>query len=850
MAFNWQVTAQLEASIEGVDAYARGRIVEIGINNNGVFGAHATEPVGYHDNRIDSGNGFGFIANPLDDDWVDYDGDFFTPGSPEEGFAIDIDGVVYNNNNSGGLNDVPGAITSAEIILGDCTPSFAEIAWSGAIGGLSIDKTFRVTETKLFIQMNTTITNTTDAPINNIFWMHNIDPDNNQTIGGSYTTDQEIIEQASSISDNICNVTATQTPWGAGPPADLDGSSVSFYAEDYRARVSFGGFSNRVPKDVWYGLSGLVTTEGATNTADEAMSIAFKLGSIAPGESKTFEYYYFTVDLDTAGGIGLGVAATGDNPTECDLDDGVIVVSGLIPGTIYNVNFDIDGVPAEAPLAGDYMANAAGQVVITGLGVGTYENIVLTYSDCVIEPEDIVVLINPGVPSAGGDAVISLCEGDASAQDMYATLSGMPDTGGTWTDDDVTGVDISDPTNVDFSGLEDGEYHFTYTQTDGDCSSEATITVTLNLVPIVEAVSNLHQCDTGGTMLFDLNANTATVIGSQTDVVVSYYFSMADADTATDPLVSPYENVTNPQTIYVRIENSLHTDCYSTSSFTLSSALTPVAVDNTEFHCSNTTLSHDLTADTTLSGNTYSWVSTDNVDISGETTSGTDAMITDLLVNTSTTMQDVVYTVTPTSADGCVGDSYTVTVTVYADPEMNLLADLPTCDLGENLGVFNLTDNLSDVLVDPLDTATFYTSLADAETATDVITDLTEYDSTTAIIYIRVEDATTGCLSFGEFNILVENCEPVIPNTFTPNGDGDNDEFTIHKLKGVYEDFKLTIYNRWGNIVYEGGNDDAFWDGKVDGFISDDPNGATYFYVLELNDDEHEPKEGWIYVKP
>ena len=681
--------------------------------------------------------------------------------------------------------------------------------------------------------------------------MHNIDPDNNQTIGGSYTTDQEIVAQASSVTDNVSTVTATQAPWGA--PTDVDGSSVSYYCDDYRARVSFGGFSNRIPRDVWYGLGGLTTTEGATNTADEAISIAFKLGTIEPGESKEMQYYYFTVDLDDLGIIGIGAGAEGVNPTECDIDDGTITISGLNPGIIHNVTFDIDGVPAEIPPAGDYMSNAEGEVIITGLPVGYYDNFILAYLDCVInleEGSDTVLLENPGVLSAGGDGETALCEGDATAQDLFGLLGGLPAAGGVWTDDDGSGIDITIPTNVDFSSLDSGEYHFTYTQTSGTCTAEATITVTLNEVPFVTEINDLDECATGSSMFFELDSNTASIIGTQTDVSVTYHFSSADAETGDAPLASPYENVTNPQTIYVRIVNTDHPDCYTTDSFVISSALLPVGVNTAEFQCNNSMLSHDLSTDTTLTGNTYTWVATDNPDVTGESLTGDTTLITDTLVNNSTSDQDVVYTVTPTSAGGCLGTDFTVTVTVYADPGVNVIADLPTCDLGDNLGLFDLTGILSDIAVDSEDLVSFYLSMEDAEAQIDPLSGLTDYNSQDAVIYVRLEDFNTNCVVYSNFNILVENCEPVIPNAFTPNGDGKNETFEIHKLQGVYEDYRLTIYNRWGNIVYEGGNDDDFWDGKVDGVLSDDPNGATYFYVLELNDDEHEPKKGWVYVKP
>ncbi len=73
-----------------------------------------------------------------------------------------------------------------------------------------------------------------------------------------------------------------------------------------------------------------------------------------------------------------------------------------------------------------------------------------------------------------------------------------------------------------------------------------------------------------------------------------------------------------------------------------------------------------------------------------------------------------------------------------------------------------------------------------------------------------------------------------LSNTFSPNGDGINDTWIIDNLI-LYEDAKLNIYNEWGNIVFQGGNDSE-WDGTYNGNTL--PNG-TYYYILKvLNDNE------------
>jgi len=90
--------------------------------------------------------------------------------------------------------------------------------------------------------------------------------------------------------------------------------------------------------------------------------------------------------------------------------------------------------------------------------------------------------------------------------------------------------------------------------------------------------------------------------------------------------------------------------------------------------------------------------------------------------------------------------------------------------------------------------------------------------------------------------VSVKDCQLIIPNVFTPNGDDSNDVFGIKKLNLKREN-ELTIYDRWGknvfhkknyNCVYRGGkyeNVEEAFDGKSrDG--RDLPEG-TYYYALK-----------------
>lgn len=70
----------------------------------------------------------------------------------------------------------------------------------------------------------------------------------------------------------------------------------------------------------------------------------------------------------------------------------------------------------------------------------------------------------------------------------------------------------------------------------------------------------------------------------------------------------------------------------------------------------------------------------------------------------------------------------------------------------------------------------------------------------------------------------------VIPNTFTPNGDGINDLWNIAGLQS-YPEGSLNVFNRYGKIVFKCEGYDKPWDGQCNGKIM--PSGQ-YYYVIDL----------------
>lgn len=89
-------------------------------------------------------------------------------------------------------------------------------------------------------------------------------------------------------------------------------------------------------------------------------------------------------------------------------------------------------------------------------------------------------------------------------------------------------------------------------------------------------------------------------------------------------------------------------------------------------------------------------------------------------------------------------------------------------------------------------------------------------------------------------------CKVKIYSGVTPNGDGNNDIFTIDNIS-EFPNNHLLIYNRWGRLVYEANGYDnitKFWPTKEE---SGNLSSTTYFYLLDLGDGSPVIKN-WIEV--
>jgi len=103
----------------------------------------------------------------------------------------------------------------------------------------------------------------------------------------------------------------------------------------------------------------------------------------------------------------------------------------------------------------------------------------------------------------------------------------------------------------------------------------------------------------------------------------------------------------------------------------------------------------------------------------------------------------------------------------------------------------------------------------------------------------------------------VNPCDPKkcgnmnVPNAFSPDGDGTNDVWVIKGIEN-YPNNVLTVYNRWGNIVFAADGYLNTWDGTSNSKLNvggDVLPTGTYYYVIDTKDEKVGVLKGYVYIQ-
>ncbi len=274
----------------GNNTFLRGFFVEAGVDQYGTLGSDGPAPIGYHS----AGEMLGAESDPQRDGWATYDGDFITPGSPLDEWGVRIDGTTYRNDSSAGSAGIAGS--AAATVDNGMTQT---VLWTGATAGLNVSQSFVIGRNDLHMDIAVTLTNTTGAPMLDLYYYRHVDPDNNYDQNGSFETTNTIVSQG--------DVTGVSYASASQP----DGSFMGLVGFGAESRVAHGNFGGIEPSDAWDGLNGHSTSGSALE--DLGITLVYRIASLAAGASVTLDARYLFgsesapyLDLDPDDSTGAG----------------------------------------------------------------------------------------------------------------------------------------------------------------------------------------------------------------------------------------------------------------------------------------------------------------------------------------------------------------------------------------------------------------------------------------------------------------------------------------------------------------------------------------------------------------
>lgn len=290
----------------GTDVFLKGNYVEVGVAPNGAYGSGGNAPTGYHprpDLGLTSGP-MGFVSDPDKDGWLvaapgmpDYFGDFFLPGTPQEGWDVAVNGTRGLAWRGTSPTSFTGGLTGANTgFVG--TSLQDQGTWEGTFGNLAIKQVTTQRKDKLYFVTRVTLTNTGSTTMNGVYYNRSLDPEPDATVSGNYASDKKIIFQPNAISRN-CLVVATGQSFSA--------AYLGLGTKDCRAKCYITStYTPDAPLSNVYAqngaASGYLFGVNAFSSANTSMGVVFNLGNLAPGETTELAYAYILkqADLDSA----------------------------------------------------------------------------------------------------------------------------------------------------------------------------------------------------------------------------------------------------------------------------------------------------------------------------------------------------------------------------------------------------------------------------------------------------------------------------------------------------------------------------------------------------------------------
>ena len=515
--------------------------------------------------------------------------------------------------------------------------------------------------------------------------------------------------------------------------------------------------------------------------------------------------YVVTVTAANGCSATASISLTQPNELVATLDSASnVTCNGLTNGSI-----DVTTSGGTQPYSFDWGATGNTED-LAGLGAGSYTLIVTDANGCSSQPLQ-------GTITQPDTLVLSLVSADTLA--CYGNSNGTATVAGTG----GTAPYVYDWSNGDTAatatGLTAGTYTVSVSDANGCTSNTITVTITQpDSMQVLIAASELNcYNDSSGEV------RVKGVVGGTAPYSYSWSTGAGNVSDLTGIPAGTY-------TVTVTDGNG----CTTAASATLVNPAQLVVASNiTNVSCQDAA---DGSISLTISGGT-----------GAVTVNWAHGPQTDLVDN----LEPGDYTVTVTDGKGCI---YTETFSITAGNCNNppiAVNDTVTTVSGTPIDI-PVLGNDSDPDGDNINVTGIPTPPTHGTTTingdgTITYTPDTDFVGVDSFMYVICDDGIPSlCDSAWVFvTVLPDRPNVSIPNGFSPDGDGINDNFEIVDITKFPKN-KLEIFNRWGNTVYEAKPYNNDWNGSnMDGEPLPD---GTYFYVLEINDGTTPPYTGFVVI--
>jgi phosphodiesterase/alkaline phosphatase D-like protein len=600
-------TPNTNSQILSSQGFLQGQYVEVGVRASGAFGSSSV-PSGFHSNvsnclgfRVDrQKNGWGATVGASDPFTNIDDGDYFCPGTPFEGWGLQVgaNAGTYNDHVTTGI---AGSVSNLSTTGADQT-----VEWNSAAAsnGISVKQKAIVSNTGQSLHVDITLTNTTGSALTDIYYQRVFDPDNATGVSAGN-------------SNTYTSTNTVNSRGGSGTPAEVQavfasGALVmmrSTNAEARAARSVTAGLGQSSSFTDIYNGSGSYSGTGS-QTVDAGIGLAFKFATIAAGASVTFRVSYVLSANDASSPTATSSAATGvTSGTTATLNATVNPNnSNTTVEFEYSTNSDLSGstIVAGGSLAGSTAQSASALIdsllpgttyyfrVVASNSVGTSYGSILSFTPIAAPTVTIraatsigetTTTINAKVNSNGGNTTgikFTYSSSDTFSSDTY-TVVATPST--------LTGTTLTD-VSANITGLSGGgTYYFKAEATnEAGKTTSSTLSFTTTPAPAVTTSSATSVTATGAVLNGTVNARgvattsitftygtSSTLSSGTTSITATPSSASGNSDT---PVSATLSGLTTGTTYYYRLSASNTNGSNSGSILSFTVASTPLVTTN------------------------------------------------------------------------------------------------------------------------------------------------------------------------------------------------------------------------------------------------------------------------------